>query len=82
MLSILNIMHLATPRSAVLAAVIFNAIIIPILIPLSLQGVQYKAVPAEQLLKINMFIYGAGGLVLPFIGIKLLDMLLVTLHLV
>jgi K+-transporting ATPase ATPase B chain len=81
-LNILNIMHLSTPHSAVLSAVIFNAIVIPMLIPLSLQGVKYKAVPAEQLLKINMFVYGFGGLILPFIGIKLIDTLLVVLNLV
>ncbi len=81
-LNVLNIMHLTTPHSAVLAAVIFNAIVIPMLIPLSLQGVKYKAVPAEKLLKTNMFVYGFGGLILPFIGIKLVDMLLVALHLV
>ncbi len=82
MLHVLNIMHLATAQSAVLAAVIFNAIVIPMLIPLSLQGVKYKAVPAEKLLRTNMFIYGAGGLVLPFIVIKLLDTLLTVFHLV
>ncbi len=82
MLHVLNIMHLGTPESAVLSAVIFNAVVIPMLIPLSLQGVKYKAVPAEKLLRTNMFIYGFGGLALPFIGIKLFDMLLMAFHLV
>lgn len=81
-LNILNIMHLGTPHSAVLSAVIFNAIVIPMLIPLSLKGVEYRAVQAEKLLRGNMFVYGLGGLVLPFIGIKLIDMLLLFLHLV
>ncbi|MBI1858303.1 MAG: potassium-transporting ATPase subunit KdpB [Candidatus Melainabacteria bacterium] len=81
-LNVLNIMHLGTPHSAVLSAVIFNAMVIPILIPLSLKGVRYKAIQAEKLLKSNMLIYGLGGLILPFIGIKLIDMLLLFLHLV
>jgi K+-transporting ATPase ATPase B chain len=80
-LGILNVMHLATPQSAVLSAVIFNALIIPFLIPLSLQGVKYKRTTAEALLVRNIMIYGVGGLVLPFIGIKLIDMLLVLLRL-
>ncbi len=82
MLGILNIMHLANPRSAVLSAVIFNALIIPMLIPLSLKGVQYKQSTAQSLLVRNFLIYGVGGLLLPFVGIKLIDMLLVTLRLV
>lgn len=81
-LNILNIMHLGTSHSAVLSAVIFNAIVIPMLIPLSLKGVEYRAVQAEKLLRGNMLIYGAGGLILPFIGIKLIDMLLLALNLV
>jgi len=81
MLGILNVMHLANPQSAVLAAVIFNAIIIPMLIPLSLKGVQYKQTTAQALLLRNFMIYGVGGLILPFIGIKLIDMLLVLLKL-
>jgi K+-transporting ATPase ATPase B chain len=81
MLGILNVMHLANPQSAVLAAVIFNAIIIPMLIPLSLKGVQYKQTTAQALLLRNFMIYGVGGLILPFIGIKLIDMLLVFLRL-
>ncbi len=78
----LNIMHLATPASAVLSAVIFNAIIIILLIPLALKGVRYRAVEASRLLRDNLFIYGIGGIVAPFIGIKLIDMLLVMFHLV
>jgi K+-transporting ATPase ATPase B chain len=81
MLGILNIMHLHNPQSAVLAAVIFNAIIIPMLIPLSLKGVQYRQTTAQALLVRNFLIYGVGGLILPFIGIKLIDMLLVFLRL-
>jgi len=77
----LNIMHLATPVSAVLSAVIFNAIIIILLIPLALRGVRYMATPASRLLRDNLLIYGVGGLIAPFIGIKLIDMLLVALHL-
>ena len=81
-LNVLNIMHLGTPHSAVLAAIIFNAIIIPLLIPLSLKGVEYRAVQAEKLLRGNMFVYGAGGLILPFIGIKVIDLFLLFFHLV
>jgi len=79
-LGILNIMHLATPESAILSAVIFNAVIIIMLIPLALRGVPYRARGAAQLLRDNLLIYGLGGLVAPFIGIKLVDMLLVALH--
>jgi K+-transporting ATPase ATPase B chain len=74
-LNTLNIMHLATPRSAVLSAVIFNALIIIALIPLALRGVQYKAMSAESLLRRNLLIYGAGGVVVPFIGIKIIDII-------
>jgi K+-transporting ATPase ATPase B chain len=81
-LSVLNIMHLATPASAVMSAVIFNALIIIFLIPLALRGVHYKPMPASRLLRDNLFIYGVGGIITPFIGIKLIDMLLVALHLV
>ncbi len=77
----LNIMHLATPQSAVLSAVIFNAIIIILLIPLALRGAPYKAVPASRLLRDNILIYGLGGIIAPFIGIKLIDMLLAALNL-
>jgi K+-transporting ATPase ATPase B chain len=72
----LNIMHLASPESAILAAVIFNAIIIPLLIPLALRGVAYKPVGASTLLARNLFIYGLGGIIVPFIGIKLIDLLI------
>jgi len=78
----LNVMGLATPDSAVLSAVIFNAIIIVFLIPLALRGVKYRPMPATQLLRKNLLVYGVGGLIVPFIGIKLIDMLLVVLHLV
>ena len=75
-LNALNIMHLKTPQSAVLSAVIFNALIIIALIPLALRGVKYRAMNAEALLRRNLFIYGVGGLIAPFIGIKLIDMLI------
>jgi K+-transporting ATPase ATPase B chain len=81
-LKALNIMHLATPDSAILSAVIFNAIIIVFLIPLALRGVAYKPMPASHLLRDNLLIYGVGGIIAPFIGIKLIDMILVALHLV
>lgn len=72
----LNIMHLASPESAILSAVIFNAIIIPALIPLALKGVAYKPIGASALLRRNLFIYGLGGVIIPFIGIKLIDLFL------
>jgi len=75
-LQALNIMHLASPQSAILSAVIFNAIIIPLLIPLALRGVAYKPIGASALLRRNLLIYGVGGIIVPFIGIKLIDMLL------
>ena len=80
MLDMLNVMYLATPTSAVLSAVIFNAIIIPLLIPLALRGVQYRPTTAAALLRRNLLIYGLGGLLLPFIGIKLIDMLVVLVQ--
>ena len=73
-LAALNIMGLHSPESAILSAVIFNAIIIPILIPLALKGVQYKPIGASALLRRNLLIYGLGGMIVPFIGIKLIDM--------
>lgn len=73
-LQVLNIMHLHSPESAILSAVIFNAIIIPLLIPLALRGVAYKPIGASALLRRNLFIYGLGGIIVPFIGIKLIDM--------
>ena len=75
-LQALNVMQLASPESAILAAVIFNAIIIPLLIPLALRGVAYKPIGASALLRRNLLIYGVGGVVAPFIGIKLIDLLL------
>ncbi|CFX93459.1 Cation-transporting P-type ATPase [Syntrophomonas zehnderi OL-4] len=76
-LGILNVMGLATPQSAVLSAVIFNALIIIALIPLALRGVAYRPLGAEAILKRNLFIYGLGGLLIPFMGIKIIDLLLV-----
>jgi K+-transporting ATPase ATPase B chain len=81
-LSILNIMHLANPQSAVLSAVIFNALIIIALVPLALRGVAYKAEGAAVILRRHIMIYGVGGLIVPFIGIKLIDMLVIVLGLV
>ena len=81
-LNVLNIMHLANPASAVLAAVVFNAIIIPALIPVALSGSRLRARSASGLLRLNLLVYGVGGLVLPFVGIKLLDLLINWLHLV
>jgi potassium-transporting ATPase ATP-binding subunit len=75
-LSILNIMHLGSPESAILSAVIFNALIIVLLIPLALKGVRYRPVTASKVLTRNLFIYGFGGLIAPFIGIKLIDLLI------
>jgi len=80
-LNALNIMHLATAQSAVLSAVIFNALIIIALIPLALRGVKYKAMSAESLLRRNLLIYGAGGVIVPFIGIKLIDLVIRALGL-
>jgi K+-transporting ATPase ATPase B chain len=74
-LNSLNIMQLASPSSAILSAVIFNAIIIIILIPLALRGVQYRPRPARLLLRRNLAVYGLGGVLAPFIGIKLIDLL-------
>jgi K+-transporting ATPase ATPase B chain len=80
-LQALNIMRLATPHSAILSAVIFNALIIIALVPLALRGVKYRAVGAGRLLRDNLLIYGLGGIILPFIGIKAIDLVLATLHL-
>ncbi len=80
-LNALNVMHLATPQSAILSAVIFNALIIIFLIPLALKGVAYRALGAAALLRRNLLVYGLGGIVAPFAGIKLIDMLLVLLGL-
>ena len=78
-LSVLNVMNLATPRSAVLSALIFNALIIPLLIPLALTGVQFRVQTAESLFHRNLWIYGVGGLIAPFVGIKLIDLLIAPL---
>jgi K+-transporting ATPase ATPase B chain len=75
-LNALNVMHLRTAGSAVLSAVIFNALIIIALIPLALRGVKYKPMGAAALLRRNLWIYGVGGIIVPFIGIKLIDMLI------
>ncbi|MDB5800528.1 MAG: potassium-transporting (P-type) ATPase chain, KdpB [Rhodocyclales bacterium] len=80
-LRVLDVMHLTNPSSAILSAVIFNALIIVVLIPLALKGVRYRALGAALLLRRNMLIYGLGGLVVPFVGIKLVDMLLAVTHL-
>jgi K+-transporting ATPase ATPase B chain len=80
-LQALNFMHLTTPESAILSAVIFNALIIMILVPLALRGVKYRPIGAAQLLRDNFLIYGVGGLIAPFIGIKLIDLILTFLHL-
>lgn len=80
-LNALNVMGLASPSSAILSAVIFNALIIVVLIPLALRGVAYRALGAAALLKRNLLIYGLGGIIVPFIGIKLIDVLLAAAHL-
>ena len=80
-LSVLNIMHLASPQSAILSAIIFNALIIIALIPLALKGVAYRAVGAGALLRRNLLIYGVGGIIIPFIGIKAIDLVVAALHL-
>jgi K+-transporting ATPase ATPase B chain len=74
-LHVLNIMHLGDPRSAVVSAIIFNALVIPLLIPISLRGVSYRPIGASALLRRNLWIYGLGGIIAPFIGIKLIDLL-------
>src|SRR5678815_1277167 len=76
----LNVMHLSTPFSAILSAVIFNALIIIFLIPLALKGIRYRALGAGALLRRNLLIYGIGGIIVPFVGIKIIDMLLVMLQ--
>jgi K+-transporting ATPase ATPase B chain len=78
-LSALNVMRLASPATAVLSAVIFNALIIVVLIPLALRGVRYRPLGAGAVLRRNLLIYGLGGLVAPFVGIKLIDLFLATL---
>ena len=78
----LNVMRLASPSSAILSAVIFNALIIVLLIPLALRGVQYRPLGAAALLRRSLLIYGVGGVIAPFVGIKLIDLVLEALHLV
>jgi K+-transporting ATPase ATPase B chain len=80
-LKALDLMRLASPESAILSAVIFNALIIVALIPLALRGVRYRPLPASQLLGRNLLLYGVGGLVAPFLGIKAIDLVLVALGL-
>jgi potassium-transporting ATPase ATP-binding subunit len=77
----LNIMQLGSPSSAILSAVIFNALIIIALIPLALRGVKYRPMGVERILRRNLIVYGGGGVVLPFIGIKLIDVIVNVLHL-
>jgi K+-transporting ATPase ATPase B chain len=80
-LKLMDIMSLHSPTSAILSAVIFNALIIPALIPVALRGVAYKPLGADALLRRNLLVWGAGGVLLPFAGIKLIDVVLVGLHL-
>jgi K+-transporting ATPase ATPase B chain len=80
-LTALNIMRLRTPESAILSAVIFNALIIVALIPLALRGVKYKPMSAAAMLRRNLLVYGLGGIVAPFVGIKLIDVLIAAMHL-
>ena len=80
-LNVLNIMHLTSPQSAILSAIIFNALIIIALIPLALKGVAYRAIGAGALLRRNLMIYGVGGIIIPFIGIKVIDLAVAALHL-
>ncbi len=81
-LGVLNVMQLHSPQSAILSAIVFNALIIVVLIPLALRGVRVQAASAAALLRRNLLIYGLGGIVVPFVGIKAIDMLLTALHLV
>ena len=81
-LSVLNIMELATPASAVLSAVIFNALIIIALVPLALRGIKYQPIGAARLLSRHLLVYGLGGIIVPFVGIKVIDLLLVVQRLV
>jgi potassium-transporting ATPase ATP-binding subunit len=81
-LKAIDVMHLHSPTSAILSAVIFNALIIPLLIPIALKGVQYRPLGADALLRRNLLIWGLGGVIVPFIGIKVIDMVMVALSLV
>jgi K+-transporting ATPase ATPase B chain len=80
-LQALNVMHLQTPQSAILSAIIFNALVIIALIPLALRGVQYRPVGASAVLLRNLFVYGLGGIIVPFVGIKLIDMAITAIGL-
>jgi potassium-transporting ATPase ATP-binding subunit len=80
-LGVLNVMRLATPESAILSAVIFSAVIIIALIPLALRGIKYKPLGAAAILRRNLLLYGVGGVILPFVGIKVIDVLLVAIGL-
>jgi len=80
-LNALNVMHLHSPSSAIMSAVIFNALVIVFLIPLALRGVSYKPMSAASLLRRNLWVYGVGGLVVPFIGIKIIDVILTVMNL-
>ena len=80
-LNALNIMNLSTSQSAILSAVIFNALVIVALIPLALRGVKYRALSASSLLQRNLLIYGLGGLIVPFVGIKIIDVIITALGL-
>ena len=78
----IDIMHLHSPTSTILSAVIFNALIIPLLIPVALRGVSYKPLGADALLRQNLLVWGVGGVIIPFIGIKAIDLVMVAFHLV
>jgi K+-transporting ATPase ATPase B chain len=80
-LQALNIMNLSSPQSAILSAIIFNALIIIALIPLALKGVKYRPIGAAALLRRNLWLYGVGGVVIPFVGIKAIDLIVTALHL-
>jgi len=80
-LQALNIMNLASPQSAILSAIIFNALIIIALIPLALKGVAFRPIGAGALLRRNLLIYGLGGIIIPFVGIKVIDLIVTALHL-
>ncbi|MBC7920580.1 MAG: potassium-transporting ATPase subunit B, partial [Ferruginibacter sp.] len=80
-LQAINIMNLTSPESAILSAIIFNALIIPALIPLALRGVEYKPIGASALLARNLLIYGLGGVIVPFIGIKIIDVIITAVGL-
>jgi K+-transporting ATPase ATPase B chain len=81
-LKAIDVMNLHSPTSAILSAVIFNALIIPLLIPIALKGVQYRPLGADALLRRNLLIWGLGGVIVPFIGIKVIDMVMVAFRLV